>query len=541
MRAAVQQHGLHDRVDDLVVVRGKRHGDAELLPDLLGLAEDDAQHRAVDGIVLAVKHQCANSRRGLSEPVRTALALFVASGIPGEVVMDHRVEVALKVDALGQAIGCDEHGRDLPVEIREALHALFALVGGEFPGDDRDVRVASPEGVSQLGADVMGGGDVAAEHHRAEPVPHEFPDLCDERVELGIVAVTAQCIGAGDEFAKRVRVFRVFDGTGGNAFGEGQGVVGRFIHHGLAGRAVQARKLRLDGIALRGLEPGTQGERSGRGTRGGASKQCERGPPGHALLELRPALGAADHGSRVGEHIVEERAPFAGQPVGRLAAFAHGKAGVVLPLGDVAAAALHEVPREFLAQSPPRIALGRVGEFGELRLQQAQKIVEGGVVARMRRGGQEHHAAPGLALGETLEKLVALVAGIGVRLHAGMRLVDDDELRAGAQEVAAAPVGFDVVERDHGDGMDLEHRLVGPQPALESGGGAGAHDLGVDAELLREFLLPLLAEMRRTDDRKAFDLAAVEQLPGDEARLDGLANADVVGDEQPDGVQLQCH
>ena len=47
--------------------------------------------------------------------------------------------------------------------------------------------------------------------------------------------------------------------------------------------------------------------------------------------------------------------------------------------------------------------------------------------------------------------------------------------------------------------------------------------------------------MRRAEHRDPADLAAVEQLAGNEARLDGLADAHVVGDEQAHRVELQGH
>ena len=67
------------------------------------------------------------------------------------------------------------------------------------------------------------------------------------------------------------------------------------------------------------------------------------------------------------------------------------------------------------------------------------------------------------------------------------------------------------------------------------------HELGVDVELVAHLGLPLLGEVRRAEDGEPLDLAPVEQLAGDEQRLDRLADADVVGDQQPDRVQLQRH
>ena len=180
------------------------------------------------------------------------------------------------------------------------------------------------------------------------------------------------------------------------------------------------------------------------------------------MLKPGPIRRAVDHGSCVVEDVVEQAAPIAGQAVGRFPALADRKASLVLPFGDVAAAALHEMQREFFAQAAAHLALGCVGQRREFRCQQAKQVVEGGVIPRMRCRGEEHHVPARLAVREAFEKLVALVSGVGVRSHAGVRLVDDDELRASAEEIAAAPVRLDVVEGDDRIGMDLEYRLVQP-------------------------------------------------------------------------------
>ncbi len=175
------------------------------------------------------------------------------------------------------------------------------------------------------------------------------------------------------------------------------------------------------------------------------------------MLKPGPFRSAVDHGSCVVEDVVEQAAPFAGQAVGRFPAFADGKACLVLPFGDVAASALHEMQREFFAQAATHLAFGCVGQRREFRFQQAKQVVKGGVIARMRCRGEEHHVPARLAVREAFEKLVALVSGVRVRSHAGVRLVDDDELRAGAKEIAAAPIRLDVVEGDDCIGMHLEH------------------------------------------------------------------------------------
>lgn len=51
-------------------------------------------------------------------------------------------------------------------------------------------------------------------------------------------------------------------------------------------------------------------------------------------------------------------------------------------------------------------------------------------------------------------------------------------------------------------------------------------------ELLHQLPLPLFCQMRRAEDGQPPDFAAVEQLAGDDRRLDGLADADVIGNQE---------
>ena len=89
--------------------------------------------------------------------------------------------------------------------------------------------------------------------------------------------------------------------------------------------------------------------------------------------------------------------------------------------------------------------------------------------------------------------------------------------------------------------MPVEDGDAERQVALQALDGAGKDQLGFDVELLRKLALPLFGQVRRAQHRDAADLGAVEQLAGDEARLDGLADADVVGDEHAHRVELERH
>ena len=77
------------------------------------------------------------------------------------------------------------------------------------------------------------------------------------------------------------------------------------------------------------------------------------------------------------------------------------------------------------------------------------------------------------------------------------------------------------------------------QPSLQPADGAGQHQLGVDAELAGEFPLPLLGQRGTAQHGQSGRVALLQQLGSDQASLDGLADPDVVGDEQPDRVLPQ--
>src|SRR5690349_9473784 len=94
-----------------------------------------------------------------------------------------------------------------------------------------------------------------------------------------------------------------------------------------------------------------------------------------------------------------------------------------------------------------------------------------------------------------------------------VRLVDDHQLRTAAQEGGRVALCLDVVDADDRERVIVEDAYVAAwEPALEGRHGAGAHDDGVDGELLLQFAPPLVAEMRRADDGKPPDLATVQQL-----------------------------
>ena len=84
----------------------------------------------------------------LAEPVDAAFALFVAGGVPRQVVVDDRGEAVLQVDALRQAVGGDQQPR--PVVGGEGVDAGFAFLRGQRPGDGLDPQLGVFEPVRAL-------------------------------------------------------------------------------------------------------------------------------------------------------------------------------------------------------------------------------------------------------------------------------------------------------------------------------------------------------------------------------------------------------
>src|SRR6266852_5720762 len=83
-------------------------------------------------------------------------------------------------------------------------------------------------------------------------------------------------------------------------------------------------------------------------------------------------------------------------------------------------------------------------------------------------------------------------------------------------------------------GVDAEAAL--PPHACEVG---AVQDLENEAEALLELGLPLLEDRRRCGDDDELRLLAKQELAGDEAGLDGLAEAGVVRDEEVDARESE--
>ena len=109
------------------------------------------------------------------------------------------------------------------------------------------------------------------------------------------------------------------------------------------------------------------------------------------------------------------------------------------------------------------------------------------------------------------------------------------------REVLGALRLLDEVGRNDGKGVTVEDRFAHQQVAFQPLDRARQDQFGLDVELLRQLPLPLFGQGRGTEHGQTADLAAVEQLTSDEAGFDGLADANVVGDQHAHRIELQRH
>jgi len=532
---AAQDNTLDEGGEDLVAAGRDRNAHAEVSADRVVLAEQDIEDDAVDTVVRAVEHEGADDLAGLAEAVHPALPLLVAGGVPGEVVVHHGLEVALQVDALGEAVGGDQHLAALSRPLGEVRDPCRALLRREFPGDDLHLDVPAQRGAQVL-SDVVRRGDEPAEHDRVEVVPQEITYLGGEEGELGICRrCGCQVQGAAPEVAE-------------GAASTAGGVLGVRVRAGRCVRTVEG--VVLDEVQnLRGsdrvrtllrccgrrgcpcLECGCcRGRR-----RCHRTQQTEGGPPADPLLQ--PCAGPVLHlPANVGEDVVEEGAVLGREGVGAFLGLpVLGELSVLAEVGaNVPSSPLNHVVREEAAAA----FLGEI-DFLQAGVEEADEVPEGRVVpaVRCRRHEDEVTVAIRSEVPREPEPLGTTRAGAtGVVRGHSVGLVDDDEVRGGAEEVVPPRLRLHVVHRDHGDGVALEDRFVGGESALQAGDRAGEDEGGVESELLGEFRAPLLGKARRAEHREAACAALGEHLRCHESSLDGLADADVVGDQQPDGL-----
>ena len=123
------------------------------------------------------------------------------------------------------------------------------------------------------------------------------------------------------------------------------------------------------------------------GARPAAAQEGQRSPEVEALPLLVPGARLHDLGAVV-EDCVKECLPGSTESVGDFLRLATREDVALLPFGDVGAPPLDEVVREALAETSPFCAHD-LGQALEVRIEQTEQPVEGGIVAAMRSRGDQ--------------------------------------------------------------------------------------------------------------------------------------------------------
>ena len=174
-------HPFEERLDDVFAATGHCHGDPEVALDRFVFAKEDVENNAVDLVVDTEERDDANLRARLAEAVDSPFPLVVAGGIPREVVVDDRIEVGLEIDPFTEAVGADEQPLGMFRELRDPV---LTLLRGKRAGDRGNFHPL--ENAPQLGGDVVGGVDEAAEHNRLIAILDELLGESDELLELDV-------------------------------------------------------------------------------------------------------------------------------------------------------------------------------------------------------------------------------------------------------------------------------------------------------------------------------------------------------------------
>src|ERR1017187_8054906 len=122
-----------------------------------------------------------------------------------------------------------------------------------------------------------------------------------------------------------------------------------------------------------------------------------------------------------------------------------------------------------------------------------------------------------------------------------MGLVNNHKLGTLEEKVLSASGRLDKVGGNNGEALSVEDRHAYRQVPLQALNSAAQDELSLNMKFLGQFPLPLLGQVRRAQHGQTADLAAIQQFAGDDRRFDGLADANVVGDQETHRIKLERH
>ena len=512
---------------------------------LVGQHFEDARV-APDGLVRALGHQVDDARRPLLPvAVHPAVALLEDHQRPRQVEVDEPVALVVQVDPLRRHVGADQQAQRARPVAEVFDHPLLVHVA-QAAVERPDLLGAEPQVFGEPCAqpfqrfDPLGEDDQPV--RRVVRAPVERPAAADggeQRLVLRVVAGAGRGERAAQDaqrrdFRRHLRVglrrrFRRFARPAGSAaarlpFPPAEALVDAREAGGGAG---EERLLQGDEEQVASRRRGRPG-RPGRGNRGDGRRGL-RGRPGRPG-GLRRAASASRHPHR------EQRL------VGR---FFRGRGGEAAPDDlPVAEGVAHLVP-DVLLEAPDDQPLAaevvlrvvvRVGDGGRVEhVHQAREAARPAVVRR-RREHDERVGAAGEQPGEAAAQRGPPVRGprraAGAPVGDVVRLVDDDDVPVRLLQVRAV-LGVLL------QGVDGDDRLVVVVERVVAGRDATPHPLDADRvephegdrEAVPELLLELREHAPDGQHQDAPPPPAGDQLGGQDARLERLAEPHRVGDQ----------
>lgn len=162
--------------------------------------------------------------------------------------------------------------------------------------------------------------------------------------------------------------------------------------------------------------------------------------------------------------------------------------------------------------------------------------------------GAEEQAV--LELGRQQAQHAAQIAVVAERRgHQVVAFIDDEQIPGQVRRTFRRPAGG----QELGENILLPQVVIGGDDAAEGTPGVRVHakaavqrvglgpvhEVERQGELLPHLVAPLETERRRGQDQDALDPPPQEELAQDQTRLDGLAEADVIGDQEIDPGHLK--
>ena len=210
-------------------------------------------------------------------------------------------------------------------------------------------------------------------------------------------------------------------------------------------------------------------------------------------------------------------------------------------IANVRAAALNKVLCQLLAHFLILSSLKIFRYFLKVWIQQSDQGTESILFPAVGSRGYQDQMAFGVISQSRDQVMALLLSAAALSLCAGVSFVNNDTFRTGADKFIPSALTFDVIQRNDHKRIMLKNGFTLSQIPFEPGCGRSQHEFSLDMEFIPEFLLPLFRQRRRAENRDAFDFSAVEQFTGNQSRLNGFPDPDVIGNQYADRILPQSH